>query len=125
MKALYVGTYPLCAINTDVYIVDDWSSSFNAAPDPKSRPVMSIGGRQKEWWKILDSAIHEAYEMALVLFGHAYTPARVSVNNSTTYVFQFDHGEFVSVTEEVSYFLAKVLPDLAKAWVQFKKGAKK
>lgn len=111
-----VGTYQLCRLNVDLRLVEGYCSGFNSRPTDIDVPCLDIGARQDQWWRIFDCVMHEAIEFALVQFGYAYIPTSVSCLNSTTYVFHLDHGELVRVLEDASYFAAKAMPDVAKAW---------
>jgi hypothetical protein len=125
MKLPYkIGTYSFCHLATEIYLIEGFSSSFNSEPNKGTHPRIDIGADQTEWWHIIDALLHETMEQAMVMFGYAYVCSAICARNSTTYSFHLTHGEFIKCHEEVSYLMAIVLPDLAKAWDKYKREKK-
>lgn len=125
MKLPYtVGVFHLNRLNVTVQLVVGYDSYCWSRPNDADLPLIKIGADHDRWWKILDCIHHEAEEFCMIMNGLAFTPAYVDAINSTTYVFHFNHGEFIKTREEVSYFLSKVLPKLEKAWNKYKKETK-
>lgn len=116
-----LGIYELCRLNVKVQLTQGWDGSFTSRPNAKDISLLTIGLDAEPWWKIINVAHHEAEEFCMIMFGYAFLPTSICCANSTTYVFHFDHGGLIRVHEEVSYFLSKVLPDLASVYNAYQK----
>ena len=77
---------------------------------------MKIGFRYNNWWEVVVVAQHEAFEYIAAQMELRFKPCGTSMSASDTYRFVFNHEQFSRICEEVGYFMAKMLPDLATSF---------
>ena len=109
MRRKRICTATLCSVPLDVYVCDGGSGYF----DFGSRD-MEIG-LDGPWEKAMSVLLHEAVEGAFAKMNMRYM-AMGYWSSSDTCVFHFDHSEFSKAMQEVSVFMAQVVPAFSKAF---------
>lgn len=115
----FVGIYHLGNTNVAVYgMTNAWDGSFHFVPDDKSLPRLKIG-LKSNWWTVVAVATHEAFELLASEHRARFIADGNFLRASDTFWFHFNHNTFSQITEDLGYFLAKLLPDLEKTWKRY------
>jgi len=113
---IYVGTYRLCSSNVDLYaLTHENNGYFYGAPDDNSLPRIKVGISSIHWDQVVNILLHESFEMALDNIRVRYEKSG-SCGDMASYLFCFDHCQFVEACESVSRFITPALPELASVY---------
>ena len=90
---------------------------FMFCPDtPARRPEMQVGIDYRNWWEVLNVAMHEATEHALARLRCTFTNCQEQVRDTQHIQFHFNHGQFTEAIGMAAAYLDDVLPLLRAEW---------
>lgn len=120
MKKVFIGVYGLGYERVRLYLRPGTGANTYFLPEDKGITIMEIGADEDKFRKIVTSILHEAQEMAMCRLGLAYYPSG-SLNNSTANCsFMMNHEQFDECCARAGDLLSSALPDLSKAWKEWK-----
>lgn len=122
LRQQIVGTYRIGDERVQLVLREGTGANFYERPDDIQCPRMTIGADQKNIGWLIDSVQHEAQERSMAVIRARWNRTDSYYVDSTSYLFIITHEEFTDVCHRASMFLAECLPDLKKAWKQWKKG---
>lgn len=123
MKQKIVGDYVLDYASIRIVLREGLGGEFYFVPETGQTPSIKIGAEYDNWGDVVKVLFHEAFEMLCAKRNHRFHPNGVSWCNHESYLFSFRHQDLSEMSEAIGLFLADALPDLAKGWKAWKRGA--
>lgn len=124
-QMMVVGTYDLGAEAVELALVPGVSGGFSTRSGPKRdkrrMARIEVGADYLYWWEVVTCLQHEAKEFCDMRMGCRWEPDIDYSNNAAGYLFVETHAQHGEICARVGYLFADCLPDLAKAWKQWKK----
>jgi len=121
MKQVFVGCYHIGYDQVDLYLREGTGADTYFTPEKGRLPRMKIGADTDNQRDVVASAVHESFEYVadrtLARFARWNTVRDTSENS---YIFM-DHIHFDNICAKVGDFLSECLPDLSRAWKEWKK----
>lgn len=117
-----LGVFPLGNINIDVFL--DWDKregSYYFSPDLTSKPRIRVGMGYDHFVECAEVIHHEALEYILDSLKCRFQPTGPWGHDHANYIFHFNHGQFVTAVEQLTWFSKFAMPALKKAWKRKKK----
>ena len=124
MKQKIVGIYYLGYEQVQLVLREGSGAEFYFCPEKGSIPRIKIGADQREWWHIVDTVLHEAFEFAMERRQCRYHATEDTSRDHSAYLFVLTHTQFSDNCSKVAEFISAAVPDLSKAWRQWNKDKK-
>lgn len=121
MRQKIVGTYRLGGQMVQVVLRKGAGGKCYPMPGDIPYPRIEVGADQETWAEVVAVAMHEAAELVCSYLHYRYEPTNMDGNDLLSLVFIMTHPQFSELCARVGMFLAACLPDLAKAWKEWKK----
>jgi hypothetical protein len=125
-KAIFVGIFGMSGAWVALYALPgERGGSFDTAPlthlKQKMVPKITVGIGDREWWMVVETLLHEAAELALVMDGLRWQTADGLSRDHASYLFVLDHCQFCRMCARTADFITAALPELAKAYKRWRK----
>ena len=124
LKKLTTTDFGHC--KADIYIRSGIGGEFYSKFDGSALPriIVGIDYERDEWWQLLNTLLHEVIEWLLAISGFRFEQ-NPSMNWGTDrFTFHFDHPQYSEVISKASHGIAKIIPELKKAFVKNNKGTR-
>jgi len=121
MKQKIVGHYSLGNESVELVIREGTGGEFYCCPELGKTARLKIGVEQESWEDVLKVLLHEALEYLLTRNCCRYEATGDLSDDHSAYKFWFDHVQLSHMCACLGMFLARVLPDLARAYKAFRK----
>lgn len=109
---IYVGAFPLGFISVDLYaLTNDSGGCFYTNPDNQSAPRIKVGIQRPHWPSVVEVLLHEALELAMAINRLRLERSGVA-GDSSSYLFVFDHTQFVDLCDCAASFITPAMPAL-------------
>lgn len=113
---IFVCTAPLGHENVELYAIKHVTDGyFFCRPDDKSPGRIKVGIGSKHWDEIVSVLLHETFEMLCAKLRLRFEPSGVHGDHAS-YLFSFNHCQFVDICQSQAQFVTVALPKLALAW---------
>lgn len=110
---IFVGAFPLGCIAVDLYaLTHDCGGCFYTNPDNQSAPRIKVGIQRPHWPSVVEVLLHEALELAMAINRLRLERSGVA-GDSSSYLFVFDHTQFVDLCDCAASFITPAMPRLA------------
>lgn len=120
MKQKIIDSYILCGGYVQVVLREGTGGEFYSAPEHGHVPRIKVGTEYGAWPEVVAVLIHEALEYVLVIKGRRFEPCSDLAKDHSSYLFLLNHSQFSDACAELAAFLTVCLPDVAKAWKDWK-----
>lgn len=112
-----IGLYYLGAFVVRLDGKPGGGGDFDMGRHPQALMRIGLGDR---WGTVVESLLHEAFEMACAARGLRWFPSPDYSESHAAYQFVLSHEQMAEVMGQVGWFVSKCLPDLAKAYSKAK-----
>ena len=124
MKQKIIGVYYMGHEQVEVVLRSGDGGEFYTCPEKGKIPRIKIGADYKAWGDVVRVALHEALEFAMWRQGVTFEYAGDMSKDAGRKVFIMRHDEFSSAAGLAADLLTACLPELARAWKRWPKGAR-
>lgn len=123
VKQKIVGIYYAGFEQFELVLREGDGAEFYAVPEHGENkiPRIKIGADQGKWDDVIAVLLHEVQELIIFRLRGRYSPSDGISIDHAAYLFILTHPEFSELCKRTAEFISDALPDLAKAWKEWKK----
>lgn len=124
MKQVIVGTYHLGhPCKPQVVLREGTGGEYWLHPGDQENPRIKIGADEEAWPSVVTALLHEAFELAADLERCRFCPYLDQADDMAGFWFFFDHHQFAEICSSVAELMTACLPDLSRAWKEWRETA--
>ena len=116
MKQVIIGIYDIGYEQIELVLREGTGGDFWNVPERGHIARIKVGADQKEWRVVVGALLHESFELVANRLQLRYDCSDDMGRDHAGYVFVMPHNKFSDCCQKTAEFLAKALPDLARAW---------
>jgi hypothetical protein len=116
-----VGIYQIGDDSVQVVLREGNGGDFYLQPRDIETSRIKVGADVDNWHSVVAALMHEAAESVLARLCLRMTPDDEFGRDLASYIFVMRHEQFSDVCARTGRFLAQCLPDVSKAWKEWKK----
>lgn len=121
MRQKIIGTYEAGFEAVELVLREGTGGEFYTIPEKGKICRIKIGGDYKRWDEVVNVLLHEIVELQLFRKDCRLENSNDISRDHAGYLFVATHPQFSDAIAKAAEFIAPALPDLAKAWAQWKK----
>lgn len=122
MRQKIVGTYDLGGESVQLALREGDGGDWDSRTPEGRMPLLRVGDDGSDSWPgVVGVLLHEAEELVSARMGLRFRPNPDFAGDNGSYVFLMTHTQYSELTARVGLFMAVCLPDLARAWGQWRK----
>lgn len=124
-RPIKVGVYNLGSESVELVLREGNGANFDTRSSRDGQADMTVieigGDGSTDWGEILSRLTYEAMELMAMRMGCRFVSDPDYARDLCGYAFMMTHAQHSQLCGRVGYFLADCLPDLARAWKQWRK----
>jgi hypothetical protein len=123
-REVKVGVYDLGAESVELWLRPGGGAGFSTRSGSQEARGMAVirCGSDTTWGEMVGNLLHEAKEFIQMRMGTRMVPDVDYARDQAGYAFFETHTQHSEACARVGHFLSECLPDLGRAWKQWKKG---
>lgn len=125
MKQKIIGIYEAGYYQIELILREGTGGEFYLTPEKGKCPRIKIGADYVSWFEIIAVLLHEVEEFLIDRIQCRYGSFDDLGNDHSSWLFVLNHVQYSDMCMKTGEYIAKALPDLSKAWKNWKKSKKK
>jgi len=125
MKQKVIGIYEAGYYQIELILREGTGGEYYLIPEKGKCPRIKVGADYINWVEVVSALLHEVEEFLIDRMQCRYSPFDNLSNTLDEFTFLLNHSQFSDVCVKTAEYISKALPDLSKAWNEWKKNKKK
>ena len=121
MSSKRVGAWRLGPVSVSLYLRQGINAEFTTGRNEGECPRITLGADYEYWHEIVNCLLHESMEMTYTLLDVRYVSSLDYASDNGHNFFAMDHTKMSEACGWVGGYLAFALPELSKAWKQWRR----